>query len=609
MTFPRRPLPAFALATFVACACGTAPAPSVAPSTSPVRTPAPMPAPAVERPFEAVAWPSAGSWCDTPDAAASGARIGRIEAPDRRTVRFTLCAPDAAFGARLADPVAGVIDAATVDTIAADPASARFAAGAGRYRVDAWYPGDNVRLARVADEPGSKGDDMTPTIVMRWDADPAARTGALREGTVDAIDGVGTGEREVIATLPEITGLDREGMTTAYLGFGYGPDFAPVAVRRAFAQGLDRIALAATAFPPGSTVASHVTPCAVPLGCAGPAWYETNAPAAAAALAATKFDRKATYPLYVPSEPVPGLPEPAALAEALRVQAEERLGVSLEVTPMAPDDLAAALAERRLRGLYLAAVASRLADPSGFLEPLFGARAKGVTADRAGDAGSDLATAAAADAGEREEAFADANAAIRDEVPIVPIAHAGSMMAVRDDVLGAATSPLDVEPLGRFVPGDRSQLVLMQAAEPATAWCAVAATSDDRRLCGLVTPGLLVFRPGTLETTPGLATRCSPGDQATTWTCRLRADTRFTSGARVDAGDVVASFAAQADPASDLRAVLPREAFAAWDALFGAPVGPEPLPAVTPSPATSAAPAAPSPAATQAPAAQSPAAP
>jgi ABC-type transport system substrate-binding protein len=584
MTFPRRHLPALVLAALVAAACGTAPAPSITPTPVPARTPAAIPSPPAERPFKEVAWPAGGSRCDAPGAAASGVRLGRIEALDARTVRFSLCAPDAAFPARLADPVAGVVDAATVDAVAADPSRARFAAGAGHYRVEAWYPGDNVRLVRAAEEPGAKGDDTVATIVLRWSADAAARTGSLREGTVDVIDGVGATDLEDMSTMPELVAVEREGMSTAYLGFGYGPDFAPVAVRRAFGQGLDRAALTTAAFPPGSTVASHVTPCVVPLGCAGPAWYETNAPAAAAALEAVGFDRKVTYPLYVPSEPVPGLPDPAALAEAVRAQAEERLGVSLEVTPMAPGEIATALGDRRLRGLYLAGLQSRLADPSGYLDPLFGPRAASATAGRAGNATAALVTAATTtNVDRRTNAFADANTEVRSEVPIIPIAHAGSMMALRDDVQGAAASPLHVESLGRFVPGDRSQLVLMQAAEPASTWCAVASTAAERRLCGLVVPGLLVFRPGTLETAPGLATRCTPDARATTWTCRLRADDRFTSGAKVDAGDVVASFAAQADPASDLRAALPPAAFAAWGALFGAAPGTEPQPTAVPS--------------------------
>ncbi len=546
-----------------------------------------MPAAAAERPFRTVTWPAGGSWCDVADAAASGVRIGRIEALDARTVRFTLCAPDAAFAARLADPVAGVIDAAAVDAIAADPSLGRFAAGAGRYRVEAWYPGANVRLTRVAAEPGAKGDDKVPTIVLRWSARGSERVDAIGEGAVDAVDGVGAAELEAVATLPELITLDRAGMATAYLGFGYGADFAPVAVRRAFGEGLDRAALTTAAFAPGATVASHLAPCVVPFGCTGQDWYEANAPAAVAALSAAKFDSKATYPLVIPSEPVPGLPDPAALGEAVKAQAAERLGVTLEVTPMAPAEIADALAGRRLRGLYLAGIDSRLADASGFLDPLFGRGAQGVAVDRAGDARAALIKASeTTDVDDRADAFRVANMAIRDGVPLVPIAHPGAVMAVLDDVAGAVTSPLWVEPLGRFVPGDRSQLVLMQAGEPASAWCAVASAPDDRRLCALVTPGLLGFRPDSLDTAPGIATRCSPDETATVWTCRLRADARFTSGARVDAGDVLASFAAQADPASDLRAALPPATFGAWDELFGAPAGPEPLPSpsVTPGP-------------------------
>jgi len=129
-----------------------------------------------------------------------------------------------------------------------------------------------------------------------------------------------------------------------------------------------------------------------------------------------------------------------------------------------------------------------------------------------------------------------------------------------------------VDPLGDFVPGDRSQLVVMETAEPAGAWCAVATSDEALRLCGLVTPGLLAFAGASLVPGPALASRCDPSEGATVWTCRLRSGLEFTDGKRVDAGDVLASMRAQGDAGSALRSKLPPEAFRAWDDLFDGPV-------------------------------------
>ena len=503
-----------------------------------------------------------------PRTSAPPGRIGRIEAVDERTVRFTLCTPDGAFPARLAHPALGIMDAAEVDVLARDPSTARSIAGAGAYRVEAWIPGENVRLVRVAAAGGA--GDTTATVILRWDPVSGTRLDALREGLVDGIDLPDGAEVDAIDTLPELVRTDRDGLSTAYLGFGSGATFAAVAVRKAFAQGVDRDALAVAGFPPGSTAATHVAPCAVPGGCAGDAWYETNGPAGAAALDAAKFDRKTALPLYVPDAPVPGLPDPAALAEAVRTQLADNLGVTVTVTPMPAADLTAAVAGRRLRGLYLAGLVSTLPDASGFLEPLFGVAAPGMAAGRADGVAAALTRAAASqNVAARQDAFAAANDAIRTTVPIVPLVHAGSTMAFRDDVTGVATSPLGTEALGTFVPGDRRQLVVMQDAEPAGAWCGTATAFSDFRLCALVTPGLYAYAPGTTDPVPALASRCLPVDGTMVWSCRLRADALFSDGAHVDAGDVVATFQALGDPESALRAGRPALEFAAWDALFG----------------------------------------
>ena len=418
-------------------------------------------------------------------------------------MRFTLCAPDGAFPARLAHPSLGIIDAVTVDAVADDPDAARSVAGAGGFRVTAWADDGNLRLARIdgrrrpaasATPPPAVGpcgpvrvaapasaagsaapaSPPPPVIVLRWAASPAERSAALREAAVDGIDAPAPADAADMATLPELVVLPRPGLETAYLGFGTGKSLSQTGVRRAFAQALDQAAIARDAFPPGSAPATHTTPCEVPAGCAGTPWYEFNGPAASAALDAAKFDRKVPITLHVPDAPLPGLPDPAATAAAVRDQLAASVGVTVEIDVMPAAELAAGVAEGTLDGLYLGGVRSSLADPSGFLEPLFGEAATGTAADRAKGVREALADAAQATAAAtREAAFAAANDAVRSTAAIVPLAHAGSTVAYRADVAGVAMSPLGVDPVGTFVPGDRRQLVVMGEGEPAGAWCAV----------------------------------------------------------------------------------------------------------------------------------------
>ena len=412
-------------------------------------TPAPSPS-ATDRPFARVAWPTDGSACGDPGYTGL---LGRVEALNPRNVRFVLCEPDGAFPARLAHPALGIVDSTSVDRVAADPGAARSVPGAGSFRVDAWTDGDNVRLTRVQGSAGAPAEspaqdpsttapgspapaEPPPLVVMRWAASAAARAGALREAEVDGIDAPDDAAADELDTLPEIVQLSRPGLVTAYLGFGAGRPFGGTAVRRAFAQALDHAALARDAFPAGSVAATHLAPCEVPAGCAGLAWYDVNGPAAAAALDLAELDRKAVIPLHVPDGAIPGLPDPAGLAAAIRDQLAESIDVTVEIDAMPPDALAAAIADGSIDGLYLGAVASSLADPAGFLEPLFGEdaadtvaarRAKGVPA-----ALEDVAVVT--DPELRAASFAAINDAIRAAVPVVPLVHAGSLSAYRADV-------------------------------------------------------------------------------------------------------------------------------------------------------------------------------
>ena len=571
MPSPRRALAVLLAAALAIGACETGPvmteAPTSSASPSAVATPV-----STEVPFSPEAWPVAGSACEDP---AYEGRVGRIEALDALTIRFTLCAPDGAFRTRLAHPSLAILDATTIVRLAADGSAGRTIAGTGAYRIEAWTA-DTVRLGLAdADQAGAAdpAHGSLGTVIIGWSADADARTAAVLAASVDGIDGPDTGDAEAMAAQPEVAVLVRPGLATSYLGFGSGPAFGSVRVRRAISMALDRDALAA-AVGPGSVPATYTAPCAVAGGCEGTAWYAFNGPSAAAALAATRFNLGTIYPLRVPDAPVPGLPDPLATAEAVRDQLRASIGMLLELEIVPAATLAADLAAGKVSGLYLGGIASPLADASGFLEPLFGHGATSTAAGRAtgmADILDELSRTTGIAA--RAAVLATANDVVRSTAPIAPLVHPGSMAVFRSDVAGAAASPLGLDELGSFTPGDRRQLVFIGAAEPDGAWCADQDSLDAFRLCGLVTEGLYGFRTGTLAIEPRLAVRCAPDADATTWTCRLRPDTTFHDGMRLDAGDVLASFVAQWDGGSPLRTAGPPGAFASWDALFGAPTG------------------------------------
>jgi ABC-type transport system substrate-binding protein len=262
------------------------------------------------------------------------------------------------------------------------------------------------------------------------------------------------------------------------------------------------------------------------------------------------------------------------LAEAVRSQLKANLGIDVELDVVPAAALAADIAAGTVGGMYLAGVASPLADASGFLEPLFGHGLGSTAAGRAtgvADALDELARTTGIAA--RSAILRTANDAIRSTVPIAPLVHPGTVAVFRSDVADAAISPMGLDRIGSLAPGDRHQVVFVGAVEPAGAWCADQVSLDAYRLCGLVTEGLYGFKPGGVAVEPRLAVRCAPNADATVWTCRLRPETLFHDGMRLDAGDVLASLVAQWDPAGPLRATAPEGAFSTWDALFGPSAG------------------------------------
>ena len=568
MSRASRVLPAILAVAVLAGACATDPQPSTSPTTR-IDDVSPTPTVAVtDTPFSPASWPATGSACG---AAGYTGRIGRIEAVNARTVRFRLCGPDGAFLARLASPSLGILDSATVERLGTDPVAARSIAGTGPYRIDRWDEGgDAILVAASADAaPASR----IPTVILRWNVDPAQRAAELQAASVDGIDAPGPAEISNLETLPEVVMVPRAGLSTAYLAFGSDPAFDDVRVRRAIAGAVDRDALVADAFPAGSTVATHLAPCQLAGACAGDDWYPYNGPAAAADLAAAGFDLRATYALHVPDRPVPGLPDPRGIALALQAQLLDSIGLSTTIDVMDAAAWEAGVAGGGLDGLYLGGSDGGAVDAADVIRAALGPGTAATPARRAPEVSSSLASIVASpDPTAREAGLKAANDAIRSMVPLVPLAHPGSVTAFRSDVAGVVTSPLGIDPLGSFTPGDRPQLVFMQATDPGGAYCADASSPDAYRVCSLITEPLYRFAPGTLDVEPGLATRCTANGDASVWTCTLRQGVMFQDGTQLDAGDALATFVAQWNGQSAVRAMRPASSFAAWDALFGGTV-------------------------------------
>ncbi len=557
---PRASLPLAATVVVIAAtiiglaACGQvqptasgAPSGDVAPSAS-----------ASTSPFQPTAYPPDGDApCDqvqAPDAdhAAYAGAIRRIRAVDLRTVEFQLCAPDVAFPTRLASAAFAVNDTAWLEShIDPDRGGEQEIVhevnGTGPYRLDSWSRGSEITMVR--NETYWSEPARTERLIVRWRNDAAGRLSDLQRGSVDGIDDVGPDDVATVERDAALQAVPRAGLNVFYVGFNntYAPFDDPL-VRQAIAMGIDRDRIVQTLYPPGSEVASHFAPCAIYYGCAGGPWYQFDPSRARQLLAQAGFPDGFGTTIQYRDVARPYLLDPTAVALELQAQLAANLGIRAELVVLPEETFLATIDEGRSDGIHLLGRSSSIPEISDLLDPHFGAGATrefGTPIDA-------LAAALAAgtstnDAPTRTAAYREATSAIRANVPMIPVAHAGSMTAYRSDVAGAQSSPVRQERFAAMAPGDRLQFVWLADHEPAGLYCADETDAVAQLVCSQLTEGLYAFAPGSAAAAPALAQICKPNPELTIWTCSLRTGVRFHDGATLDANDVVLSSAAQWD--------------------------------------------------------------
>ena len=538
-------------------ACGAPDEPSDATATNTSST---LPSsPPSTGPFEPMAWPlpGGGAPCgqgQPPDGehAAYAGTLQRVKAIDPATVEFRLCAPDVAFPARLAGAAFSINDTAWLQSHI-DPAEAgeqtivQAVNGTGPYRLEAFSPGSQVTLVRNDAYWGDAA--LNARLIVRGEQDPQSRFRELLDGSVDGADDLDEDALDTIESDVILQAVPRAGLNVFYVGFTN--TFAPfdnLLVRRAIAIGIDRQAIVRELYPPGSEVASHFSPCSITDGCTGNPWFEFDAPAARQLLADAGFPDGFSTTIQYRDVARPYLPDPTAVATALQTQLRDNLNIAAELQVVPDDTFLATVDEGRADGIHLLGRNVSVPEVASVLDPHFGVSASrefGTPIDGLADV---LATGASTtDATARTEAYTEANALIRTNVPLVPIAHAGTLTAYLADVDGAVASPVRYERFASMRPGDRGQLVWLAAEAPEGLYCPDETGATAFLVCSQLSEGLFGFAQGTAAVVPVLAETCEVGADLMLWRCTLRSDVRFHDGTTLDANDVVLSFAAQWD--------------------------------------------------------------
>ncbi len=510
-----------------------------APPEAPAATEAPAPTEPPAEPFEPLVI----------SAPCEANKMKEIAALDEMTVQFTTCKPDPAFLAKAAFTPFFIQPREWIEEKAGTTELLEHPVGTAPYYIDAWNRGDSVVFKRFDDYWGEPA--VAETLVFRWATEGAARLLELQAGTVDHIVKLSPDDYEAVQDDPNLQFLPVPNPNIMYLAMTntFEP-WGDVNVRKAIAMGIDRQRIVDNFYPAGSVAASHFTPCSIPNACQGEEWYEFDAEAARALLAEAGYPDGFETSIFYRDVFRVYLPEPGLVAVEIQSQLKDNLGIEAEVVVMESGEFIAESTAGNLDGLYMLGWGADYLHVTNFLDFHF-SRSNPQYGDPYPEIYEILEEASTiADEAVTAPMYADANNAIKELIPCAPIAHGAPADAALADVEGAHTAVLGPPSLWKVNPGGRDTLVYLKAAEPISLYCMDETDGESLDGCKMVTEGLYVYDEfGVAQ--PTLATSCEANEDSTVWTCYLREGVKFHDGSTLDANDVVRSWEAGMNAASE----------------------------------------------------------
>jgi ABC-type transport system substrate-binding protein len=329
--------------------------------------------------------------------------------------------------------------------------------GTGPWRLTEWAAGESVTFERFDDYWGETAPYKT--LVFRWATEGASRLLELQSGTVDQITNISPDDYQIVQDDPNLQFLPVANPNVLYLAFTntYEP-WKNVDVRRAIAQGIDRQRIVDNFYADGSEVPTHFTPCSIENGCTGDAWYDFDLEAANALLDEAGFPRdddgiRFTTSIFYRDVFRGYLPEPSLVAVEFQTQLRDNLGIDAEVVVMESGAFIEAAYAQELDGLYLLGWGADYPHVTNFLDFHFG-RAQTQFGDPFPEIYEILEQASRiGDPAEAAPLYAEANNAIRDLVPMVPIANGSAAAAALGTVENAHVRPFGAPLFSRMNSG------------------------------------------------------------------------------------------------------------------------------------------------------------
>jgi ABC-type transport system substrate-binding protein len=489
-----------------------------------------------------------------------GGTMQSIEAVDELTVRFTLCVPDPSFPAKVAFSSLGIYPSEYLEsTGGGGEALFRNPIGTGPYRLESWDQGNQIILTRNDAYWGEPAREQT--IVVRWVSEAAARLVELQAGTADGIDNVGTDDIPNVEADPNLALYPRAGFNIMYLGMSNAVEpFTNLNVRQAVAHAVDKQRIVDNFYPEGSIAANLFIP---PDSMSSGYTSEVEPLPFDQAVAQQLLDAAAAEGVTLPIEVtlyfrdvVRGyLPNVSRVAQDMAEQLNSIGGGGyFDVTPQVVEStqfLDEALAGQY--ALYLLGWTGDWPDATNFFDTHFG-----PTGEQFGTPIPEVVELLAqagqlSDPAERNVLYAQVNTLLRDEAPMVPIAHGASAVGFQARIAGAHASPLGNEQFAVMEDPDDDNIVWIQNGEPGGLYCADESDGESLRVCEQITESLMAYETGGSQVVNGLAETYEGNEDATVWTFTLRPGVVFHDGSALDANDVVATYSVQWDAGSPLH--------------------------------------------------------
>ncbi len=474
-----------------------------------------------------------------------GGKISSIEATGESEVVFTLCSPDPAFLAKMAFVPFAIQPAEHLDAMGGSPLDTPI--GTGPFMLDNWARGSEIVF--TANENYWGDVPAFSTLVFRWAEESTSRILELQSGTADMATNLAASDYATVEADANLVLLEDQNPNIFYVGFNNTyPPFDDVRVRQAIAMGIDRQRVIDTFYPTGSEVASHFTPCSIPNACEGDPWYDFDPEAAQALLAEAGFPDGFETTIFLRDVFRVYLPEPQVVAQELQTQLEENLGITATIEVQESGAFLEANAAGQHDGIHLLGWGADYPHVTNFLDFHFGGENI-----QFGDAHPEITGPLGEGAATIDEAaaapiYAEANNAIRELVPMVPIAHGAAADAAVATLEGVNVPPFGAPQFAKMTPASDT-LVFVQNAEPISLYCADETDGESLSACEQVLEALYGYDlDGSVI--PKLAEECVANEDGTVWTCTLRQGVTFHDGSAFDSADVIASWAAGIDAAN-----------------------------------------------------------